>query len=118
VPDIYPLDPERLIRVLHNHGVRYVLIGALGARMHRFPRVTAYADITPATDDENLTKLAAALNELDARFYTEAVPEGLAFDCSPATLRRAQILNLTTAAVRVDVAFSPAGTSGVRRPTP
>ena len=51
---IRALDPERLIAVLAANHVRYVLIGALGARMQGFPRLTADADITPARDDENL----------------------------------------------------------------
>jgi hypothetical protein len=107
-----PLDPERLLRVLASHRVRYVLIGALAARLQGFPRVTADADITPAPETENLERLAAALRELDARVYTESVPEGLAFDCSAATLARAGIWNLVTSAGRLDIAFTPAGTEG------
>ena len=44
MPDVAPLDPERLVTTLARHGVRYVLIGALAARMQGFPRVTADAD--------------------------------------------------------------------------
>jgi hypothetical protein len=29
-----PLDPERIITTLAQHGVRFVLIGALAARLH------------------------------------------------------------------------------------
>ena len=46
--------------------------GALAARLHGFPRVTADADITPARDPGNLERLAAALRELDARVFTGA----------------------------------------------
>jgi hypothetical protein len=111
-PNVAPLDPERLVTALSRHGVRYVLIGALGARLYGFPRVTADADITPARDRGNLEKLAAALRELDAKIYTEAIPEGLPFDCSASMLDRANIWNLVTNAGRVDVAFQPAGTEG------
>jgi len=83
-----PLDPERLLTTLAQHGVRFVLVGALAARLHGFPRVTADADITPARDPENLARLAAALRELQARVYTESVPEGLPFDCSAQALAR------------------------------
>lgn len=107
-----PLDPERIITVLARHQVRYVLIGALAARLQGFPRLTADADITPARHPENLERLAAALRELDARVFTEAVPEGLAFDCTAAMLGRADRWNLVTAAGRLDVAFTPAGTAG------
>jgi hypothetical protein len=112
VPNIAPLDPERLITTLAKHDVRYVLIGAVAARLQGFPRLTADADITPARDRENLTRLAAALRELDARVYTESVPEGLVFDCSATALSRADLWKLVTSAGRLDVAFMPSGTEG------
>ena len=107
-----PLDPERLLTVLAKHHVCFVLIGALAARLQGFPRLTADADITPACDRENLNRLAAALLELDARVFTEAVPEGLKFDCSSETLSRAEMWNLITSAGRLDLAFMPSGTAG------
>lgn len=106
------LDPERLIQTLGRHGVDYVLVGALAARLHGFPRLTADADITPSGSAANLERLAAALRELDARVYIESVPEGLSFDCSGATLARADPWNLVTAAGRLDVLFTPSGTRG------
>lgn len=112
MPDVAPLDPERIITTLARRGVKYVLIGAVAARLQGFPRMTADADITPARDPDNLRRLAAALRELKARVYTESVPEGLAFDCTPATLARADLWSLVTSAGRLDVAFSPSGTDG------
>jgi hypothetical protein len=110
--EIVPLDPERLIAVLAAHRVRYVLIGALGARMQGFSRVTADADITPARDDENLKHLASALRELDARVFTETIPEGLAFDFTARALSNSELWNLVTTAGRLDIAFVPSGTTG------
>ena len=112
VPSSAPLDPERLFTTLARHQVAFVLIGALAARLHGFPRMTADIDITPAPDAANLEHLARALRELDARVYTEAVPEGLPFDCSAAMLQRADVWNLTTTAGRLDIAFRPSGTTG------
>jgi hypothetical protein len=112
VPEIAPLDPEAIVRTLDRHGVRYVLIGAIAARLQGFPRVTADIDITPDKNPANLDRLASALRELNARVYTESVPEGLAFDCSPAMLARSELWNLTTSAGRLDVAFNPSGTKG------
>jgi hypothetical protein len=112
VPEIAPLDPERLVRVLAKHHVRYVLIGALAARLQGFPRLTADADITPDRSRDNLEHLAAALRELEARVYTESVPEGLSFDCSASALARAPLWNFVTNAGRMDVAFVPSGTDG------
>jgi hypothetical protein len=107
-----PLDPERIVAVLARHGVRYVLIGALAARLQGFPRLTADADITPARDAENLERLAAALRELGARVYTESVPEGLPFDVSAPGLARSALWNLVTSAGRLDIVFEPSGTRG------
>jgi hypothetical protein len=107
-----PLDPELLFRTLARHQVQFVLIGALAARLQGFPRFTRDADITPARDATNLQRLAAALRELDARIYTEQIPEGLPFDCSAPMLARADIWNLITKAGRLDLAFMPSGTSG------
>ncbi len=107
-----PLEPGLLIRTLAEQGVRYVLVGALAARLNGFPRVTADADITPARDRENLERLAAALRALDARVWTDGVPEGLAFDCSAAMLDRADGWSLVTSAGRVDLLFQPAGVAG------
>lgn len=107
-----PLDPELLFTTLGKHRVDYVLIGALAARLQGFPRLTADADITPARDPANLERLAAALRQLEARVYTESVPEGLPFDCSAAMLGRADLWNLVTKAGRLDIAFVPSGTGG------
>ena len=107
-----PLDPERIVRALAAHDVRYVLVGALAARLQGFPRLTADADLTPAPSAENLDRLARALRDLRARIFTDGVPEGLAFDCSGETLARAELWNLVTDAGRVDLVFRPAGTDG------
>ena len=107
-----PLDPERLFTTLARHRVAYVLIGALAARLQGFPRMTADVDITPSRESDNLRRLAAALGDLDARIYTDTVPEGLPFDCSVAMLERGDLWNLVTSAGRLDIAFRPAGTEG------
>jgi transcriptional regulator with XRE-family HTH domain len=111
-PAAAPLDPERILRTLAQHQVRFVLIGALAAGLQGFPRATYDADITPAVDPENLQRLAAALRDLEAKIYTEPIPDGLAFDCSAAMLARGMIWNLITAAGRLDIAFRPSGTEG------
>ena len=112
MPSPAPLDPERLFTTLARHRVAYVLIGALAARLQGFPRMTADVDITPSRESDNLRRLAAALGDLDARIYTDTVPEGLPFDCSVAMLERGDLWNLVTSAGRLDIAFRPAGTEG------
>ncbi len=62
-----PLDAERILRALAEHGVDYVLIGGLAVQTHGHVRTTNDADLIPAPDPANLTRLAAALRSLDAR---------------------------------------------------
>jgi hypothetical protein len=105
-------DPERILAVLAEHGVDFVLVGALAARLYGFPRLTADVDLTPDTSPDNLERLAASLQALDARVFTDSVPEGLPFDCSATTLARASMWNLVTRAGRMDVIFTPSGSDG------
>ena len=112
MPDVAAFDPQRIIETLARHRVRYILIGALAARLQGFPRVTADADLTPASDPANRRSLAEALRELDARIFTEGVPEGLPFDCTGSLLGNTPTWNLITSAGRVDIFFEPAGTEG------
>jgi transcriptional regulator with XRE-family HTH domain len=107
-----PLHTELLFTTLARHNVQFVLIGALGAMLYGFPRITWDADITPARGADNLERLAAALRELEARVFTEREPEGVPFDCSRQMLARADVWNLITRAGRLDLAFTPSGTTG------
>ncbi|MDE0179382.1 MAG: hypothetical protein OXP36_12405, partial [Gammaproteobacteria bacterium] len=66
-------------------------------------------------DEANLDSLARALRSLNARVRAEGVPDGLPFDCSRQFLRNLgpdAVLNLTTSAGDLDLAFMPAGTQG------
>jgi len=105
-------DPERILRTLSKRGVRCILVGATAARLQGFPRLTAGADISPASDPDNLQRLSAALRDLRARVFTESVPEGLAFSCDAETLSGSNLWNLVTDAGRLDLIFKPSGTQG------
>lgn len=65
-----PLQAEEIFGCLHRHGVRYVLIGGLAAVLHGSPLPTVDVDICPASDPENLGRLASALADLAARIRT------------------------------------------------
>ena len=56
--------------------------------------------------------MAEALESLDARIRVDGVPDGLDFDRSAEMLSRVELLNLTTRAGDLDLAFEPAGTGG------
>lgn len=108
----HTFDPESVLRALEENGVRYVLIGGLAATLYGSPHVTTDVDIAPDRSPDNLTALAAALEELDARIRTEGGPRGLAFDRSARFLASVDILNLTTRHGDLDLTFQPAGTRG------
>jgi hypothetical protein len=54
------------LRVLDAHDVRYVVTGSVGALLHGVELQPGDLDVTPALDRANLTRLAAALDELGA----------------------------------------------------
>ena len=108
-------DPERMLSALADRDVRFILIGGMAAVLHGDVGVTVDIDVVPERSDENLERLAEALRDLDARIRTEGEPEGLPFDCSAAffqNLPADTILNLTTEAGDLDLAFCPSGTEG------
>lgn len=105
-------DPARLLAVLAAHEVDFVLIGGLAGALHGSPAATNDADICPSPTLDNLARLADALIELDARIRTESEPGGLAFDRSPEFLGAVALLDTTTTAGDLDIAFRPTGTEG------
>jgi hypothetical protein len=71
-----PLDLTRLFEALARHGVVYVVIGGVATQVHGHRRTTMDLDLTPGPDPENLGRLAAALEELEARPANPAVAGG------------------------------------------
>jgi hypothetical protein len=84
----------------------------LAASLYGSPFVTTDVDITPARERPNLERLAAALEELDARIRAEGELDRLPFDRSAQMLSNVSILNLTTRHGDLDLTFVPAGTRG------
>jgi hypothetical protein len=103
--------PEELLRVLHEHDVRYVLIGGLAATLYGSAAPTFDVDITPDTSQENLERLSAALTALDARIRVDGVPDGLPFAHDAKSLAGMTMLNLVTR-FRGSGRGEPAGRSG------
>jgi hypothetical protein len=116
------LNAAAIFDVLERHRIAYVLIGGYAAQLHGASKPTSDADIVPATDRDNLERLAGALRELGARIRTHAVPDGLPFDTSADALAGTLTLNLQTRYGDLDITFTPDGTTGyedlVRGSTP
>jgi hypothetical protein len=109
------LRPRRLLDVLVRHEVTFVVIGGVAERMLGSPRLTADFDICPATTRANLERLAAALNELEARFRIEDVePDGVTLPepWNARSFGSFASLALITRYGFFDVWFRPDGTGG------
>lgn len=104
------LDIAGIVRALNACAVRYVVIGGVAALVHDLPLpATVDLDITPARDAENLARLAAAFDELDAGLLT-AEPTGAWFPRHP-TEKWSQYdtLHLMTNCGPLDIVFAPDG---------
>ncbi|MDP9092559.1 MAG: hypothetical protein M3N95_06335 [Actinomycetota bacterium] len=103
------LDAHRIFDVLDRHHVDYVVLGGYAAQLYGARRPTTDVDVAPATTEDNLTRLVAALRELQAGIRVNDVPDGLPFDTSADALRGMKMLNLRTPHGDMDLTFSPAG---------
>ena len=64
-------DPGAIVAVTNRHGVRFVVIGGMAAMVRDLPvPATVDIDITPSRDPDNLERLAAVFDELDAGLLT------------------------------------------------
>ena len=104
-------DPLPILEVLHKHGVRFVVIGAVAAIAQGYPLPTEDLDVTPARDPENLERIAAALRELGAELRVTG-GEGVPFPIDARFLAEAESWTLTTPHGGLDLVFAPAGTRG------
>jgi hypothetical protein len=105
-------DPLRALRTLDGHGVRFVLIGGLGARLYGSPTVTNDTDVCYERSPKNLERLAAALEDLHAEL--RGVDDEVPFQLDAATLAAGDHFTLVTDAGNLDVFGSPAGVEGFR----
>jgi hypothetical protein len=103
-------DPLRALRTLDGHGVRFVLIGGLGGRLHGSPTVTNETDVCYERSPRNLERLAAALHDLHAELL--GVDGEVPFRLDAATLAADDHFTFLTDAGNLDVFGSPAGGEG------
>ena len=103
-------DPVLALQTLDRHGVRFVVIGGIGARLHGSPTVTRDTDICYERSPENLERLAAALEELGARL--RGVDEDVPFLLDAKTLAAGDHFTFRTRAGDFDVLGTPAGVHG------
>lgn len=105
-----PFDPVAGLRVLVEHGVRFVLIGGYAAALRGSPMITGDVDCCHARDRKNLERLASALRSLHARM--RGAPPDVPFLLDGPTLEAGDHFTFTTDAGPIDCLGTPAGTDG------
>ena len=103
-------DPLSVLRTLADHDVRFVLIGGFAAAIRGSPVITGDVDICYARDDDNLERLAAALDELGATL--RGAPPNVPFQLDAQTLKAGDHFTFATRAAPLDCLGTPAGTDG------
>lgn len=78
------IDFPRLLRLLTEHDVAFIIIGGVAAVIHGSSRLTQDLDIVYQRSPQNLTRLVQALAEQSP--YLRGAPPGLPFQWSVATL--------------------------------
>jgi predicted nucleotidyltransferase len=106
-------DPGELLSALTGRGVDFVVVGGIGAVLLGSPRLTRDLDITFAPDPLNLESLGEVLVELGAQL--KGVEDDVPFVADAATLRRVQVLTLTTRAGEIDLLAEPEGGPGYQK---
>jgi len=99
-------DPIALLQALDRQRVAYIVIGGLGRVIHGSDELTDGLDIVPWPREENLRRLALALDDLNARRPDGNRPE-LERD-----IAREPVLELETDAGELKIVPEPAGTRG------
>ena len=97
-------DPYGLLGALQARIVNFVVIGAFARVVHGSRELTEGIDITPSMREENLTRLEAALEDLEARR-----PEVQPLDVRDL---KAPVVELETRAGELKLVPEPAGTRG------
>jgi hypothetical protein len=107
---VSPFDFLGTLRTLSEHGVRFILIGGLGARLHGSTTVTNDVDICYARDDANLERLASALRALHARLG--GVADDVPFILNAKSLHEGDRFTFVTDTGSLDILGTPTGTTG------
>lgn len=97
------------------HQVRFIIIGGVAERMLGSPRTTDDFDICPALGGANLDRLAAVLNEVEARWAPPGMEETGFPPVEPwnaQSLKSRLSLALLTSFGKLDIWFRPDGTDG------
>jgi len=88
------IDLEKMIRLLGDGGVKFVIVGGIAASIHGSTQVTFDLDICYARDKDTLARLAASLAPFNPQL--RGAPAGLPFTWDAETLLRGLNFTLLT----------------------
>ena len=101
-----------MLRILRSHDVAFVVVGGVAARLRGAPLLTQDVDITPERTPDNIGRLAAALEEMEARLRSASEPDGVEFLFDADLLATKPLWTLTTTYGDLDLVLEPAGFTG------
>lgn len=101
MPQLPELRVRKALGTLTAHGVDFVVVGGVAAILHGGATITRDVDVCFAREAANLTALARALRDLDARLREAGAD--LPFDPDERTLRSIELLTLDTSAGALDI---------------
>jgi predicted nucleotidyltransferase len=95
------IDFPKLLQLLTEHDVAFIIIGGVAAVIHGSSRLTQDLDVVYQRSPQNLTRLVQALAEQSP--YLRGAPPGLPFEWSVATLRMGLNFTLETSVGPLDL---------------
>jgi predicted nucleotidyltransferase len=95
------IDFPKLLRLLTEHEVAFIIIGGVAAVIHGSSRLTQDLDVVYQRSPQNLTRLVQALAEQSP--YLRGAPPRLPFQWSVATLRMSLNVTLETSVGSLDL---------------
>ncbi len=87
-----PLDIRGVLEALASHDVAYVVIGGVATQVHGHRRTTMDLDLTPDPDADNVRRLSAALEDLEAKPADPDLAQGEISAIDPERLALATIV--------------------------
>jgi hypothetical protein len=103
-------DPVEGLRVLHDNGVRFVVIGGVAGTLHGSASITQDLDVCYDRRTDNLERLAQALLGINARL--RGAPSDVPFILDAETLARGDSFTFDTDVGPLDVLGTPSGSGG------
>jgi hypothetical protein len=107
-----PFEPDRILRTLLDHDVRFVVIGGLAGNLRGTPVVTHDIDVCYLRERDNLERLASALADLHARLRAAHEEDELPFTLDARALVLGDTFRLRTDFGPLDILATPSGTGG------